>query len=72
MISVFGNENRLRPLMKQPCEKADFRLKIKNSYDTPIYVEGTAEGRTLTFTIYGKETRPANRTISSSASKAAL
>ena len=39
-------------------------LKIKNSYDTPIYVEGTAEGRTLTFTIYGKETRPANRTIS--------
>lgn len=36
MISVFGNENRLRPLMKQPCEKADFRLKIKNSYDTIV------------------------------------
>lgn len=39
-------------------------LKIKNPYDTPIYVEGYTSGRTLTFTIYGKETRPANRTIS--------
>lgn len=38
-------------------------LKIKNPYDTPIYVEGYTSGRTLTFTIYGKETRPANRTI---------
>lgn len=39
-------------------------LKIKNPYDTPIYIEGYTSGRTLTFTIYGKETRPANRTIS--------
>ncbi|MCI9569709.1 MAG: vanomycin resistance protein VanB [Lachnospiraceae bacterium] len=39
-------------------------LKIKNPYDTPIYVEGYTAGRTLTFTIYGKETRPANRKIS--------
>ena len=38
-------------------------LKFKNPYDTPVYVEGTTEGRTLTFTIYGKETRPANRTL---------
>lgn len=38
-------------------------LKIKNPYDTPIYVEGYTSGRTLTFTIYGKETRPANRKI---------
>ena len=38
-------------------------LKITNNYTTPIYVEGSVTGRTLTFTIYGKETRPANRTI---------
>lgn len=38
-------------------------LKFSNPYDTPIYIEGGTSGRTLTFTIYGKETRPANRTI---------
>lgn len=38
-------------------------LKIANPYDTPIYVESAADGGTLTFTIYGKETRPANRTL---------
>ena len=38
-------------------------LKIKNNYGTPIYVEGYTEGKKLTFTIYGKETRPANRKV---------
>ncbi|MGI5948159.1 MAG: VanW family protein [Lachnospiraceae bacterium] len=38
-------------------------IKITNNYSTPIYVEGKTEGRTLTFTIYGKETRPANREV---------
>ena len=38
-------------------------LKIKNPYDTPIYIEGYTQGKTLTFTIYGKETRPSNRTL---------
>lgn len=38
-------------------------LKFTNPYDSPIYVEGVTSGRTLTFTIYGKETRPGNRTI---------
>lgn len=38
-------------------------LKFKNPYDTPIYIEGGVNGGTLTFTIYGKETRPANREI---------
>lgn len=38
-------------------------IKIANNYSTPIYVEGYTSGRTLTFTIYGKETRPANREI---------
>ena len=39
-------------------------LKFKNNYDTPVYVEGYCQGRTLTFNIYGKETRPENRTVS--------
>ncbi|MGL5437012.1 MAG: VanW family protein [Lachnospiraceae bacterium] len=38
-------------------------IKFTNNYSTPIYVEGGTNGRTLTFTIYGKETRPANREI---------
>lgn len=38
-------------------------IKFKNNYSTPIYVEGYTSGTTLTFTIYGKETRPANRTF---------
>lgn len=39
-------------------------LKFKNNLDTPIYIEGVANGSTLTFTIWGEETRPSNRTIS--------
>lgn len=39
-------------------------LKFKNNLDTPIYIEGSANGSTLTFTIWGEETRPSNRTIS--------
>lgn len=38
-------------------------LKFKNNTDTPIYIEGIANGSTLTFTIWGDETRPSNRTI---------
>lgn len=38
-------------------------LKFKNSWETPIYIEGTVNGGTLTFTIYGKETRPSGREI---------
>lgn len=30
-------------------------LKIKNTYDTPIYITGVANGSTVTFNIYGKE-----------------
>lgn len=39
-------------------------IKVTNNYSTPIYVEGGTADRKLTFTIYGKETRPANRQIS--------
>jgi vancomycin resistance protein YoaR len=38
-------------------------LVFKNNYDTPIYIAGGCSGGQLTFTIFGKETRPSNRTI---------
>ncbi|MDE7430836.1 MAG: VanW family protein [Lachnospiraceae bacterium] len=39
-------------------------LKIKNNTDTPIYIEGIYNpSGSLTFNIYGVETRPANRRI---------
>ena len=38
-------------------------LKFQNNYTTPLYIEGYTEGKKLTFTIYGKETRPANRKV---------
>ncbi|MCR5793018.1 MAG: VanW family protein [Lachnospiraceae bacterium] len=36
-------------------------LKIKNNTDAPIYIEGHTEGRTITFTIYGHETRDTSK-----------
>ena len=38
-------------------------IKFTNNYSTPVYVEGYTEGKKLTFTVYGKETRPANRRV---------
>lgn len=38
-------------------------LKFKNNTDAPIYIEGVTSGKKVTFTIYGQETRPSNRTI---------
>lgn len=39
-------------------------LKFKNNTDVPIYIAASAEGGTLSFKIYGEETRPENRKIS--------
>ncbi|MGN0484680.1 MAG: VanW family protein [Lachnospiraceae bacterium] len=39
-------------------------LKFKNNLDTPVYIEGAADGANVRFTIYGHETRPANREVS--------
>lgn len=39
-------------------------LRFVNNYDTPIYIEGSCSGKNITFTIYGKETRDSNRSIS--------
>lgn len=38
-------------------------FKFKNNTDVPVYIAATADGSTLSFRIYGEETRPANRTI---------
>lgn len=38
-------------------------FKFANNTDYPIYIEGYAGGGTISFAIYGHETRPANRTI---------
>ena len=38
-------------------------LRFRNDYDYPIYVEGVCKNRTLTFNIYGHETREENREI---------
>ena len=38
-------------------------FKFKNNQDTPIYIEGYTNGGKIYFNIYGKETRPANRTV---------
>ncbi len=38
-------------------------LRFKNSYDFPVYIEATWKNRNITFNIYGKETRPSNRTV---------
>ena len=39
-------------------------LRFKNNLENPVYIEGYCSGGVITFTIYGVETRPANRTIS--------
>lgn len=38
-------------------------FKFKNNLQAPVYIEAVAVDNILTFTIYGEETRPANRTI---------
>ena len=38
-------------------------FKFKNNTDVPIYIGGTADGATLSFRIYGQETRESNRNI---------
>lgn len=38
-------------------------FKFTNNLEYPIYIEGSTADREITFTIYGVETRPANRTL---------
>lgn len=46
------------------AESAGKDFKFKNNTDYPIYIEGyTTEEKRIVFNIYGKETRPENRTV---------
>ena len=38
-------------------------FKFRNNTDTPIYIAGACENGEITFAIFGKETRPENRTL---------
>ncbi len=38
-------------------------FKFRNNTDTPIYIAGACENGQITFALFGKETRPENRTI---------
>ena len=53
----------LEPGMDAGISEGELNFKFKNSNSTPIYIEGITEGDTLTFNIYGVESRPAGRTI---------
>lgn len=47
------------------AESSGKDLKITNNKDFPVYIEGyTTPEKTITFNVYGKETRPENREIS--------
>ena len=38
-------------------------LVFRNNQETPIFISGYASGGELTFAVWGKETRPSNRTV---------
>lgn len=44
-------------------ESAGKDFRFVNNLDHPIYIEGYTQNKTITFTIYGVETRSENRTI---------
>ena len=53
------------PLARDAAIAGDWKdFKFENTSDYPIYVEGYAGGGTITFNIYGYESRPSNRSIS--------
>lgn len=45
------------------AESSGKDFKFVNNTEHPIYIEGHTEDKKITFTIYGVETRPANRTV---------
>lgn len=51
------------PSMDAAISGTEKDFKFVNNTDYPIYIEGYTENKTITFTIYGVETRPANREV---------
>lgn len=53
----------VEPSMDAAIAEGLMDLRFANDTDYPIYIEGGAWGGALTFTIYGHETRPADRYV---------
>ena len=53
----------VEPSMDAAISEGYLDLKIKNNTNAPIYIEGITNGGKLTFTVYGKETRPTGRVV---------
>lgn len=45
------------------AESAGKDFQFRNNTDYPIYIEGYTQNKKITFNIYGKETRPADREV---------
>lgn len=45
------------------AESAGKDFRFTNNLDNPVYIEGHTEGKKITFTIYGVETRPSDRKV---------
>lgn len=45
------------------AESAGKDFKFRNNTDYPIYIEGYTKNKKITFNVYGKETRPADREV---------
>ena len=56
--------NYVKPSMDAAIAGTYKDLKFTNNTDAPIYIEGYTSGSQIYFTIYGEETRPANREVS--------
>ena len=50
-------------IASSPEGKALKDLQFKNNTDYPVYIEEVTNGSTITVNVYGKETRPAGRTV---------
>ena len=55
--------NYVKPSMDAAIAGTSKDLKFTNDTDAPIYIEGYTSGGQIYFTIYGQETRPANREV---------
>ncbi|HIT89711.1 MAG TPA: VanW family protein [Candidatus Merdenecus merdavium] len=53
----------VKPSMDAAIAGTYMDLKFKNNTDSPIYIEGYTKNREITFTIYGHETRSADREV---------
>ncbi len=55
--------NYVKPSMDAAIAGTSKDLKFTNNTDAPVYIEGYAGGGTISFKIYGEDTRPANREV---------